>query len=140
MDLIERLLQVMHDSKIDFTSLFRGLADINTNAPTSEIKLRNDFIDRDAIDQWLGDYITRLKIESSVDAARKVTMNAVNPIYILRNHLAQAAIEKAQEKDFSEVAKLLSILEQPFDEKNQYKEYAAAPSPDLEAVEVSCSS
>ncbi|MEI6183209.1 MAG: YdiU family protein [Polynucleobacter sp.] len=140
MDLIERLLQVMHDSKVDFTTLFRDLADINTNAPAKEAKLRNDFIDRDAIDQWLGDYITRLKTESSVDADRKVTMNAVNPIYILRNHLAQAAIEKAQRKDFSEVAKLLSILEKPFDAQDQYTEYAAAPPPDLEAIEVSCSS
>ncbi len=140
MELIERLLQVMHDSKVDFTTLFRGLADINTNAPISEIKLRNDFIDRDAIDQWLVDYMNRLKIESSVDKDRKQKMNAVNPIYILRNHLAQAAIEKAQKKDFSEVAKLLSILEQPFDEQAQYQEYAAPPSPDLESVEVSCSS
>ncbi|MBU3607094.1 protein adenylyltransferase SelO [Polynucleobacter nymphae] len=140
MDLIERLLQVMHDSKIDFTSLFRGLADINTNASVSKITLRNDFIDRDAIDQWLGDYITRLKTESSVDADRKVAMNAVNPKYILRNHLAQAAIEKAQRKDFSEVAKLLSILERPFDEQDQYQEYAAPPPPDLESIEVSCSS
>ena len=140
MDLIERLLQVMHDSKIDFTALFRGLADINTNASISKITLRNDFIDRDAIDQWLGDYITRLKTESSVDADRKVAMNTVNPKYILRNHLAQAAIEKAQRKDFSEVAKLLSILERPFDEQDQYQEYAAPPPPDLESIEVSCSS
>ena len=140
MDLIERLLQVMHDSKIDFTALFRGLVDINTNASIRKITLRNDFIDRDAIDQWLGDYITRLKTESSVDADRKVAMNAVNPKYILRNHLAQAAIEKAQRKDFSEVAKLLSILERPFDEQDQYQEYAAPPPPDLESIEVSCSS
>ena len=140
MDLIERLLQVMHDSKVDFTTLFRGLADINMNTPISEIKLRNDFIDRDSIDQWLGDYTNRLKTESSIDADRKQKMNAVNPKYILRNHLAQAAIEKAQMKDFSEVAKLLSILESPFDEQDQYQEYAAPPPPDLEAIEVSCSS
>ena len=80
------------------------------------------------------------KTESSVDADRKVAMNAVNPKYILRNHLAQAAIEKAQRKDFSEVAKLLSILERPFDEQDQYQEYAAPPPPDLESIEVSCSS
>ena len=139
-DLIERLLQVMHDSKVDFTKLFRGLADINTNNPVNDIKLRDDFIDRDVIDQWLGDYITRLMTESSVDTDRKKKMNAVNPKYILRNHLAQAAIEKAQQQDFSEVAKLLSVLERPFDEQEQYKEYAAPPPPDLESIEVSCSS
>jgi uncharacterized protein YdiU (UPF0061 family) len=67
-------------------------------------------------------------------------MNAVNPKYILRNHLAQAAIEKAQQQDFSEVAKLLSILETPFDEQEQYEAYANPPPPDLELIEVSCSS
>ena len=138
--LIERLLQAMHDSKADFTKFFRGLADINTEAPITEITMRNDFLDRDSIDQWFGDYITRLKSESSVDAKRKLNMNAVNPKYILRNHLAQAAIEKAQQKDFSEVAKLLKILERPFDEQTQYEQYASPPPPDLSAIEVSCSS
>jgi uncharacterized protein YdiU (UPF0061 family) len=130
----------MHDSKVDFTQLFRGLADINTNAPVTEIKMRNDFLDRDSIDQWFGDYITRLKSESSVDTKRKLNMNAVNPKYILRNHLAQAAIEKAQRKDYSEVEKLLKVLERPFDEQAQFEEYASPPPPDLSAVEVSCSS
>jgi uncharacterized protein YdiU (UPF0061 family) len=139
-ELIERLLQLMHDARVDFTKLFRGLAETNTNAPIKQIELRNDFIDRDAIDQWLSDYITRLQAESSVDTDRKQKMNAVNPKYILRNHLAQAAIEKAQQQDFSEVAKLLSILERPFDEQDQYQDYADPPPPDLELTEVSCSS
>jgi uncharacterized protein YdiU (UPF0061 family) len=131
---------MMHDARVDFTKLFRGLAQINTNAPINQIEARNDFIDRDAIDQWFSDYIARLQAESSVDADRKQRMNAVNPKYILRNHLAQAAIEKAQQQDFSEVAKLLSILERPFDQQEQYEEYANPPPPDLEFIEVSCSS
>ena len=139
-ELIERLLQMMHDARVDFTKLFRGLADINTNAPINQIEARNDFIDRDAIDQWFSDYIARLQAELSVDADRKQRMNAVNPKYILRNHLAQVAIEKAQQQDFSEVAKLLSVLERPFDEQEQYQEYANPPPPDLEFIEVSCSS
>ena len=139
-ELIERLLRLMHDARVDFTKLFRELADINTNAPINQIEARNDFIDRDAIDQWFRDYIARLQAESSVDADRKQRMNVVNPKYILRNHLAQAAIEKAQQQDFSEVAKLLSILETPFDEQEQYEEYANSPPPDLEFIEVSCSS
>jgi len=139
-ELIERLLQMMHEARVDFTKLFRGLADIYTNAPINQIEARNDFIDRDAIDQWFSDYIARLQAELSVDADRKQRMNAVNPKYILRNHLAQVAIEKAQQQDFSEVAKLLSVLERPFDEQEQYQEYANPPPPDLEFIEVSCSS
>ena len=139
-ELIERLLQMMHEARVDFTKFFIGLADINSNAPISQIEARNDFINRDAIDQWFSDYIARLQAESSVDADRKQRMRAVNPKYILRNHLAQAAIEKAQQQDFSEVAKLLSILERPFDEQEEYQNYANPPPPDLEFIEVSCSS
>jgi len=67
-------------------------------------------------------------------------MNQVNPKYVLRNHLAQQAIEKAQKKDFSEVTKLLNILSSPFDEQPDYESYALAPPPNMDAVEVSCSS
>ncbi|OZB29654.1 MAG: hypothetical protein B7X60_16965 [Polynucleobacter sp. 39-45-136] len=67
-------------------------------------------------------------------------MDQVNPKYILRNHLAQAAIEKAQGDDFSEVTKLLQILSRPYDEQLEYGIYALPPSPDLNPVAVSCSS
>ena len=138
--LIERLLQAMHDSKVDFTKLFRSLSDIKTNLPVTQISIRNHFLDRESIDQWLSDYINRLKAELSDDANRKQQMDKVNPKYILRNHLAQFAIEKAQQKDFSEVAKLLKILESPFDEQAQYQDYSGPPPFDLATVEVSCSS
>lgn len=139
-ELIERLLQAMHDSQVDFTNLFRGLSSVSTLASAQEVYLRDYFIDRPAIDQWLADYIKRLKSESSNDLERKRRMDLVNPKYILRNYLAQRAIEKAQEKDFSEIATLLKILENPFAEQAEYEAYASPPPPDLQSIEVSCSS
>ena len=138
--LIERLLQAMHDSKVDFTSFFRNLGRINSNMPTPTFSSRDDFIDRDAIDLWLTDYVARLQDESSIDSERQLAMNQVNPKYILRNHLAQHAIERAQKKDFSEVSKLLEILSRPYDEQSNFDSYALAPPPELDQVEVSCSS
>ncbi len=138
--LIERLLQAMHDSRIDFTNFFRSLGAINTKTSIQQINLRNDFIDRIAIDEWFTDYIERLKAESIADSDRKEGMNRVNPKYVLRNHLAQTAIELAQKKDFSEVNKLLMILESPFDEQPEHEAYSFAPPPNLPLVEVSCSS
>ena len=41
-------------------------------------------------------------------------MNRVNPKYVLRNYLAQTAIEKAQQKDFSEIDRLLTLLQNPY--------------------------
>ena len=71
---------------------------------------------------------------------RKSAMHAVNPKYVLRNYLAQNAIEKAQNKDFSEIARLLSVLEKPFDEQPENAHYAAQPPDWASSLEVSCSS
>ena len=138
--LIERLLQAMHDSKVDFTSFFRQLSRVKLDQPLKEIKLRDLFVDRETIDHWFADYVIRLKSESSQDAARAQAMNQVNPKYILRNHLAQVAIDRAQQQDFSETKRLLHIFSSPYDEQPEYEEYAAPPPADLEKVEVSCSS
>jgi len=138
--LIERLLQAMHDSRVDFTNFFRRLGGLNSDAPIEQNSLRDDFIDRELIDRWFADYVARLQSESSDDSLRQQLMNQINPKYILRNHLAQIAIERAQQKDFSEVTKLLNILSKPFDEQPEYESYSLAPPPTLDAVEVSCSS
>ncbi len=138
--LIERLLQAMHDSKVDFTSFFRQLSQIKLTQPIETMILRDQFIDREAIDRWFADYLLRLQAEESKDADRKQSMNLVNPKYILRNHLAQVAIDKAQQHDFSEVTTLLKLLSKPYDEQPEYESYSAPPPADLEKVEVSCSS
>jgi len=138
--LIERLLQLMHDSKVDFTNFFRSLGAIKMGVSIEQIILRNDFINRELIDRWFGDYIVRLQSESSNDHDRQKAMNLVNPKFVLRNHLAQIAIERAQKKDFSEITKLLEILSRPFDEQPDHASYALAPPANLDAVEVSCSS
>jgi len=138
--LIERLLQSMHDSRIDFTNLFRSLSLIKKNDDIESITLRNDFINRDEIDQWLSEYLGRLKLESDDDITRQLKMDAINPKFILRNHLAQKAIEMAQQHDYSEIATLLKILENPFEDQEAYVAYAMPPPPDLASIEVSCSS
>jgi uncharacterized protein YdiU (UPF0061 family) len=139
-ELIERLLQAMHDSRIDYTSFFRSLGDIKKASRVAEIPQRNEFIDRDNIDQWFTDYINRLQSEILDDQSRKEMMNRINPKYILRNHLAQAAIEKAQQNDFSEVATLLQILSHPFDEQKAFESYSKPPAADMQQIAVSCSS
>ncbi|QWE23765.1 YdiU family protein [Polynucleobacter sp. AP-Elch-400A-B2] len=139
-ELIERLLQAMNDSKIDFTTFFRQLSNIRKDSQSTDTVQRNEFIDRDSIDQWFSDYIHRLQVEVFSDEARKGMMDQVNPKYILRNHLAQAAIEKAQQDDFSEIERLQLILSKPFDEQESFEGYAKPPPIDMQRIEVSCSS
>jgi uncharacterized protein YdiU (UPF0061 family) len=138
--LVERLLQAMHDSKVDYTNFFRRLSDVKKDCAVEEIDLRDEFIDRQSIDQWFGDYLLRLQAESDDDATRKLKMDKINPKYILRNHLAQEAIYRAQKRDYSEVNNLLNILSRPFDEQPENEKYALAPPKDLQKVGVSCSS
>lgn len=138
--LIDALLVIMQKNKVDFTLLFRKLSGLRIDQPAMDTELRDMFIDRAAFDTWAVQYRARLVQENSDDATRRQRMNAVNPKYVLRNYLAQVAIERAQQKDFSEVSKLLDILQFPFDEQPEHDSYAALPPDWAGSLEVSCSS
>jgi serine/tyrosine/threonine adenylyltransferase len=102
--------------------------------------LRDHFIDRQAFDAWMQSYIDRLKLEHQSDFSRQNAILKTSPKFILRNYLAQQAIELAQQDDFSEVQKLLRILENPYAEQSEYETYAAPPPKELEDIVLSCSS
>jgi uncharacterized protein YdiU (UPF0061 family) len=138
--LIDAMFTVLQNSHADFTLFFRRLGDLQIDNPAADEPLRDLFIDRPAFDAWALQYRARLRQEHSVDNERRNAMNAVNPKYVLRNYLAQSAIEKAQNKDYSEIAKLLRILEKPFDEQPEHAKYADLPPDWASELEVSCSS
>jgi uncharacterized protein YdiU (UPF0061 family) len=138
--LIDGLFTIMQASHVDFTLLFRRLGDLQVDAPGQDAPLRDLFIDRAAFDAWALRYRERLRGEASSDSERRAAMNRVNPKYILRNYLAQQAIERAQSGDHALVRELLAVLEHPFDEQPEHEAHAALP-PDWAAhLEVSCSS
>ncbi|AMO95724.1 hypothetical protein CFter6_3072 [Collimonas fungivorans] len=137
--LLDAMFALMQGSHVDFTLFFRRLGNLRLDGSGSEA-LRDLFIDRAAFDAWALQYRARLKLENSQDHSRKLVMDASNPKYVLRNYLAQTAIERAQEKDFSEVRKLQQILEKPFDEQPQHAQYAELPPDWARGLEVSCSS
>ena len=67
-------------------------------------------------------------------------MNAVNPKFVLRNHLAQTAIEHAQSGDFTEVTRLMKVLDRPYDEQPELPARYSDFPPEGSHIEVSCSS
>jgi uncharacterized protein YdiU (UPF0061 family) len=138
--LFDAMFVLMQNNHVDFTLFFRRLGDCKLDDRTSDEPVRDLFIDRAAFDAWAIQYRTRLKAENSQDDVRRLAMHATNPKYVLRNYLAQVAIEKAQSKDFSEVHKLLEILERPFDEQPENDRYAVLPPDWASDLEVSCSS
>ncbi len=138
--LFDALFGIMQESHVDFTTFFRRLGSLRIGDAASLEPLRDLFIDRAAFDGWALQYSARLQQENSVDSERRLAMDAVNPKYVLRNYLAQIAIGKAQDKDFSEVAQLLQVLEKPFDEQPENDHYADLPPDWASDLEVSCSS
>ena len=137
--LINRWLTLLHRTHADFTLSFRRLASVDSHSEALDPG-RDHCADPLAFDAWISDYRARLRDEQSVDAARAVRMNAVNPLYVLRNHLAQQVIEQAQAGDASGIDALRQVLTQPFTEQAGAERYAAEPPPTLRHIEVSCSS
>jgi serine/tyrosine/threonine adenylyltransferase len=134
------LFEIMHANRADFTLTFRNLAKLSKTDATQDAPVRDLFLDRAAFDAWATQYRERLSHETRDDAARTEAMNRVNPKYVLRNHLAENAIRKASEKDFSEVARLLDVLRRPYDEQPENEAYAGLPPDWASDLEVSCSS
>ena len=142
--LADDLLHLMAQDRADFTITFRRLAGFSTqpggDPPAPAATVRDMFRDREAFDAWAARYRLRLQAETSPDAERAVRMNRVNPKYVLRNHLAQTAIERAHQGDYAEVERLLQVLRHPYDEQPEYEADAGFPPDWAQHLEVSCSS
>ena len=74
---------------------------------------------------WLRRYLMRLREDDTPDLLRRQRMDAVNPKYVLRNYLAQVAIDQAEQGDNSGVNDLLEVLRRPYDEQPGNEGYAA---------------
>ena len=135
------LLKLMRASQVDYTNFFRALGNFKSAPDEKNEQLRDQFIDREGFDKWANEYRQHLQNKPASEQARSMQMNKINPKYILRNYMAQVAIEKAQQdRDFSEIDILLNLLRKPFDEQPDMEKYAA-PAPDwAQHIEVSCSS
>ena len=134
--LSNELLDLMQINNVDYTILFRSLCDFTADNQA----VRDQFIDREGFDQWAVKYLARLGQQELSDSDRRDNMRTVNPKYVLRNYMAQAAIEKAQAGDYSEVNLLLKVLQSPCEEHPEAQQYAGLPPDWAEKISVSCSS
>ena len=134
------LLEIMAKNQVDYTLFFRQLAELQGDRKENDTAIRDLFLDREAFDRWAVEYRLRLQHEGSEDELRKAAMKRVNPKYILRNYMAQLAIEKADANDFSEIDAMMTLLQSPFDEHPEMEIYAGHPPGWAEHISVSCSS
>jgi len=138
--LVNDLLAFMAQSQADYTNVFRKLGGFCSVPGDLNEDLRSYFVDRGAFDGWAARYRARLREQAVTDSDRRERMNRINPKYVLRNYLAQQAIEKAQQKDFSEIDRLLTLVDYPYSDQPGMEAYAAPPPNWGKHLAVSCSS
>jgi uncharacterized protein YdiU (UPF0061 family) len=138
--LISELLEILALVETDMTIFYRRLAatevgtdqrdtatDAELIAPlmdayyvpsqlTVEVQVR--------IGAWIRQYRARARSDGTTDEERRKRMSAVNPKYVLRNYLAQLAIDKAEKGDDSLIHELLELLRHPYDEQPEKEEFA----------------
>ena len=131
--LIQGLLDIMESEKLDYTNTFRNLTQALTNKTTPEL-------DSDIAKSWIVSFQERhTKEDLSVD--KKLTsMNQVNPKFILRNYMAQEAIDAAEDSNFSKLETLIVVLTQPFEELKEHQKFANKSPAWAQDLEISCSS
>lgn len=139
-DLINGLLKRMYTDGADFTRSFRALSHVSAEPDASADPFLDEFVDRDAAASWLADWRARLGPVQEDDDTRRACMQQTNPKYILRNYLAQQAIERAQQGDYSELGRLHAVLRRPFDEQPEHEDYARLPPEWARGITLSCSS
>ncbi len=134
--LFEALFQLLTKAETDVTLFFRGLAEVPSAVDASEDDqldpLRDSYYQpvqlnaehRAATLAWLGDYRARLRKDGRDDAERAAAMSRVNPLYVMRNYLAQLAIDDAAKGDFAGVRDLLDVMRVPYDEQPGRAKYA----------------
>ncbi|WP_262966399.1 protein adenylyltransferase SelO [Methylobacter psychrophilus] len=154
-DLCTELIVLLQLVETDMTIFYRQLAKIVINAEPLSTEFDYDaalnllavayYVPeqitpeyKTRLSLWLKHYSQRVQNDCTPDAERQQQMNAVNPKYVLRNYLAQLAIDKAEQGDFVMVNELLELLRHPYDEQPDKEEFAAK-RPDWARQRAGCS-
>ena len=139
--LLDELLKIMARDEADFTRSFRALCHVSAVNESRDAVFQDEFKDRAAASAWLAQWRTRVAAQGlSENGEHQARMLAANPKYILRNYLAQAAIERAQAGDYAEIERLQELLSKPYNEQPGYEDYARLPPASAALISISCSS
>jgi uncharacterized protein YdiU (UPF0061 family) len=137
-DLIDGLLTAMEEGEADFTLTFRRLSDL-AHEGGDDGPVRSLFAAPGAFDAWAADWRTRIAADSGDDAARQMAMRSVNPAYIPRNHLVEAALDAAVDAgDLEPLQDLRAVLQTPFADQPGQERYAQPPKPEEEVRATFC--
>lgn len=146
--IIQGLEEILKLSETDMTIFFRNLSQIQkTDSVESAIKkieiafyipeeIKGNILD--AWQKWFAVYLKRLNSEKLSDQEKAAKMNVINPKYVLRNYMAQLAIDEADKGNYSLVEELFELLKNPYDEQPESEKWFAK-RPDWARTKVGCS-
>jgi uncharacterized protein YdiU (UPF0061 family) len=129
-DLGKDLLERMAANRADFTLTFRRLCDA-VAGPEGDVGGRGLFANPAAYDEWAVKWRGRLQQEPGSAADRAAQMRAVNPIFIPRNHVVEAALTAAvEQQDFEPFEQLLDVVLHPYEDRPGLERYSTAARPE----------
>ena len=146
-NIIQSLENNLQATETDMTIFFRTLSSFKKEQPEKGVELIQDaFYTPDTIKgnvlnnwkQWFADYAKRLEDETTSADERQKQMNKINPKYVLRNYMAQLAIDKADKGDVSLLEELYLLLKEPYLEQPKF-EHWFAKRPEWARHKVGCS-
>lgn len=147
-NIINLLTQNLQLTETDMTIFFRSLSLVSKvdSVENAFEKIATSFYKLEEVKDsvydtwmyWFTLYINQLKLENQSDSERKKTMNLVNPKYVLRNYMAQLAIDAADKEDYNLVNELYEMLLKPYNKQKQYEKWFAK-RPDWARYKVGCS-
>ncbi|MCB1512164.1 MAG: YdiU family protein, partial [Hyphomicrobiaceae bacterium] len=139
MDLARDLLVVMAEGAADFTLSFRRLSGLARLPDEAADRFFLDlFTDRNAASAWLARWRGRLSTDPRPDGERHAAMQAVNPVYIPRNHRVEEALAAATEGLMTPFETLLDVLSAPFEAREKYLEFENPPKPEEVVQQTFC--
>lgn len=107
----QALFAALEGQGADFTRLFRALG---ASLEEGYSAVAAECTDPAALQEWWNQWQARLAREAAPAEQRRAAMDAVNPLYIPRNHLTDAALKAAEGGDFAPFSELLDVVTQPF--------------------------
>ncbi|MDG1728995.1 MAG: YdiU family protein [Algibacter sp.] len=145
--LVLELEDILHSTETDMTIFFRNLGDFEKDEASKGLGIIQDaFYKPENVvgniekrwNDWFDKYAIRLKQESGSDEERKTEMSTINPKYVLRNYMAQLAIDDADKGDYKLIDEFFKMLKNPYDEQPEYEKWFAK-RPDWARNKVGCS-
>ena len=148
----QRLTELLQMRETDMTRFFRALAHVDSTSEQHQLTLFDECYyqppggadeaavtaQQTALGAWLQDYQASTRRANLPARLRRERMQQANPKYVLRNYLAQLAIDRAEQGDPTGVSELLELLRQPYAEQPDKEEFAAL-RPDWARTRVGCS-